>query len=542
MSKPSKKTLYRRELYAALALALPISAMAAVTPANNANGPQLIQIGGQAPIVNIVTPNGAGVSHNQFTQLDVGAPDVVLNNAQTATISTLLGPNQTLINDNLKGGAAKLIIAEVIGNSASQLNGALEIAGSKAALIIANPNGITANGASFINASRVTLATGVPKLDAAGNVTSIDVAKGVINVTGKGADFSGVEMADLMARSIVLNAELKADKLRVITGASKVAYAAADSVGAIAATAIAGEGAAPALALDVAALGGMHANAIRMIGTEAGVGVNVAGTISGKTSTDLTSGGIVNIASTGAVKSGGSVNLTTCTHVFNAGTISADSGNIVIASQMPDATATLDSKGGSILAPKGLVSFKGFGHKRTGQLASSNSNLASDDNGNSFGANSSMNDGNGSMAKPPVTEQPTTNPPVTNPPATDPPVTNPPATNPPATNPPATNPPATNPPATNPPATNPPPIEKPVVEQPRPEPAPFWGYPTFGFVPWMPSYGYGAWNRPSYGFASWGYPSFGFAPWMPSFFRPQPVFSPWRPTASYGVRLPRHRW
>ena len=42
------------------------------------------------------------------------------------------------------------------------MNGALEVAGRKAHVIIANPNGIAVNNGTFINTSAATLTTGNP--------------------------------------------------------------------------------------------------------------------------------------------------------------------------------------------------------------------------------------------------------------------------------------------------------------------------------------------------------------------------------------------
>ncbi len=58
---------------------------------------------------------------------------------------------QIKANANLKGNAANLIINEVTGSNRSELQGKLEVAGKGANVLIANPNGITCNGCSFVN-------------------------------------------------------------------------------------------------------------------------------------------------------------------------------------------------------------------------------------------------------------------------------------------------------------------------------------------------------------------------------------------------------
>ena len=73
-----------------------------------------------------------------------------------------------------------------------------------------------------------------------------------------------------------VNADLWAKNLNVVTGANQVDYAT------LAATTLAGTGAAPTVSIDVAALGGMYANKIRLVGTEAGVGVANAGKAHGR--------------------------------------------------------------------------------------------------------------------------------------------------------------------------------------------------------------------------------------------------------------------
>jgi filamentous hemagglutinin family protein len=112
MSKSNNNMPRRRELYAALALFLPVTAFAAITPA--AGGPGVVS--GTTPVVNIVAPNGAGVSHNRFEAFGVDASGVVLNNSVNAVQSQLAG--QINGNANLTGGAAKVIITEVTGQTA----------------------------------------------------------------------------------------------------------------------------------------------------------------------------------------------------------------------------------------------------------------------------------------------------------------------------------------------------------------------------------------------------------------------------------------
>ncbi|MCQ4438482.1 filamentous hemagglutinin N-terminal domain-containing protein, partial [Clostridioides difficile] len=70
-------------------------------------------------------------------------------NGSTASDTQLAG--QIGGNARLGGQSAKVILNEVIGGERSKLIGPTEIAGQAAQWSIANPNGITADGASFIN-------------------------------------------------------------------------------------------------------------------------------------------------------------------------------------------------------------------------------------------------------------------------------------------------------------------------------------------------------------------------------------------------------
>ncbi|MDI7385950.1 hemagglutinin repeat-containing protein [Cronobacter dublinensis] len=220
------------------------------------------------PVVNIARPNAAGISHNQFKDYNVGKEGVILNNATGQMNQTQLG-GIIQNNPNLRAGQeARGIINEVTGGSRSQLNGYTEVAGKAANVMVANPYGITCNGCGFINTPNVTLTTGKPTFDAAGNLATLDVTRGTITVEGKGLDASQSDALSIISRATEVNAAIHARDLNVTVGANRV-----DANGSR--TAIAGEGAAPVVAVDTGALGGMYANRIRLISGDKGVGVNL---------------------------------------------------------------------------------------------------------------------------------------------------------------------------------------------------------------------------------------------------------------------------
>ncbi|MEX0447623.1 DUF637 domain-containing protein [Xenorhabdus sp. SGI246] len=222
---------------------------------------------GNVPIVNIAAPNNAGISHNTYQDFNTGTQGAVLNNATQAINSQLAG--QINANVNLQGKAAELIINEVTGSNRSELLGQLEVAGQKANVMIANPNGITCDGCGFINTSGAILTTGKPQFDAQGALEALKVTKGQITIGGKGLNGQSTDYIDIISRATELNGKIQANNLSLTQGANQISF----KDGTL--KTIAGEGATPQLAVDTKALGGMYANKIRLIATENGVGVNL---------------------------------------------------------------------------------------------------------------------------------------------------------------------------------------------------------------------------------------------------------------------------
>ncbi|WP_192551887.1 filamentous hemagglutinin N-terminal domain-containing protein [Pseudomonas sp. IzPS59] len=235
-------------------------------------GTTLDRAGNGVQIINIATPNGSGLSHNQFHEYNVSAQGVILNNGSSQASSTQLG-GYIIDNPHLKNsGSAQAILNEVIGGSPSQLRGYTEVAGQSARVIVANPYGISCNGCGFINTPRVTLTTGKPVLDGSGRLDRFQVDQGTVAIEGAGLNATNVDRFEIITRSAKINAEIQAKNLAIIAGRNDVN---ADNLNA---TARADDGSAkPQLAIDSSALGGMYAGAIKLVGTEAGVGVKLDG-------------------------------------------------------------------------------------------------------------------------------------------------------------------------------------------------------------------------------------------------------------------------
>ncbi|WP_372859525.1 two-partner secretion domain-containing protein [Pseudomonas protegens] len=251
----------------------------------NGSGTTLGQAGNGVPIVNIATPNGGGLSHNKFSDYNVGQQGVILNNATQKLQSTQLG-GYIIGNPNLGGRAANVILNEVNGGSPSQLKGYTEVAGQSAHVIVANPYGVSCNGCGFINTPKATLTTGKPVIEN-GQIQRYQVDQGSVSIEGAGLNASNIDQFEIITRSAKINAEIQAKHLAVIAGANDVD---AKTLNATARTANPAD--APQLAIDSSALGGMYAGAIKLVGTEAGVGVKLAGDMA-------TSGGDLQIDANG---------------------------------------------------------------------------------------------------------------------------------------------------------------------------------------------------------------------------------------------------
>jgi filamentous hemagglutinin len=294
--------------------------------------PLVFQTSNGVPQVNINTPSAAGVSRDIYSQFDVNSQGAILNNAHTNVQTQLGGWIQG--NPSLAGGTARVILNEVNTSNPSLLNGYIEVAGDKAQVVIANPSGVTCDGCGFINANRVTLTTGKPIING-GSLDGYLVERGIVTVQGAGLDSSQNNYTDIIARSIAVNAGIWANDLNVTAGANRV------NTDQTIITSITEIGTVPAVAIDVATLGGMYAGKIHLVGTENGVGVSNAGNIAasvgeftltadgtlintGQINSSIDTTIIINdIVNSGKLYAQGSSTLTTQGNITNSGTIAA---------------------------------------------------------------------------------------------------------------------------------------------------------------------------------------------------------------------------
>ena len=259
--------------------------------------------------INIAAPNSSGVSHNKFVDYNVNKTGQILNNfsgtnathvaagsganAVTNTqIAGLVGVNNNLV----KSGGARVILNEVTSANVTKLLGYTEIAGRKANLIIANPNGITCNGCGFINTARLLMIAGSSEYNQHGNLdfnlkkqNLPNVYVPLITIDGLGLDATRTNSTDIIASSVkVLSSIYGSDNtsLTIKAGEGKYNYLTKKISGP--------EKESPdaaIFAIDVSALAKIHAGQVYLIATQKGVGVNMAGEIVASSTLEIDANG-----------------------------------------------------------------------------------------------------------------------------------------------------------------------------------------------------------------------------------------------------------
>ena len=141
---------------AAAAITAPALAANVSGVVEHSDGSKVSQPGGAGStiVVDIEAPTGSTqTSHNQYTHFNVPSYGVELNNSSANA--------RTIINEVTSSGSAYRTMFE----------GALTVTGTRAHVVVANPNGITVNGGSFVNTSSALLTTG----DILGSATATSV-------------------------------------------------------------------------------------------------------------------------------------------------------------------------------------------------------------------------------------------------------------------------------------------------------------------------------------------------------------------------------
>ena len=343
---------------------IPMALANPVVPDQGKLGPKIEEARNGMTVVNINTPNDKGLSHNQYNAFNVDEKGLILNNANRPVNTELAG--YIMGNPNLVGPTANTILNEVTGTSSTSMNGALEVAGDKAHVIVANPNGISVNNGTFINASSATLTTGNPIINN-GSVTGYNVQQGVITVGEKGLNASKTARTDMLAEAVKLNGKVWAQDAQVVTGKNDISV---DATGKVTNTHKTGESS--QVGLDVAAIGGMYANSMYLVGTNDGFGVNNQGVLSAQNKLTIDSTG--KLQNTGTIAATDANITTKSLEQMNKGKLYVDTAKITTDSVIQTGNATTKEAPVMIaqkdlsIATKSIVNTDGSVIKAEGKL------------------------------------------------------------------------------------------------------------------------------------------------------------------------------
>ena len=309
---------------------IPMALANPVVPDQGKLGPKIEEARNGMTVVNINTPNDKGLSHNQYNAFNVDEKGLILNNANRPVNTELAG--YIMGNPNLVGPTANTILNEVTGTGSTSMNGALEVAGNKAHVIVANPNGISVNNGTFINASSATLTTGNPMINN-GSITGYNVQQGVITVGEKGLNASKTARTDMLSEAVKLNGKVWAQDTQVVTGKNDISV---DATGKVTNAHKTGESS--QVGLDVAAIGGMYANSMYLVGTNEGFGVNNQGVLSAQNKLTIDSTG--KLQNTGTIAATDANITTKSLEQMNKGKFYVDTAKITTDSVIQTGNAT----------------------------------------------------------------------------------------------------------------------------------------------------------------------------------------------------------
>lgn len=309
-------------------------------------------VSGSATVSIAPPPNISGISHNTYSTFSVAPVGVNLDNRS--------------VN-------ARTILNEVTSTRISNLNGPLEVLGARAHVIVANPNGINVDGASFRNTGGAVLTTGKPSIItrqiAPGfnqdNVV-LDTSSGLLDVRAGGLA-GAMTSLHLIAGKIRVDGpventseNLRAD-LRLLAGGSHVEYDTAvlpisdlETWGKVTETGTPDGG----VAVEITSRGSLKANTVRISATNQGAGVSHAGN-------GLASSGDFLIDASGKVTTKGSIKASRNVRIR--------AGSIAVSSVAGEPQAAIEAVNGALtlLARSGDIA-------NTGVLMSGNSHDAGD--------------------------------------------------------------------------------------------------------------------------------------------------------------------
>ncbi|TCW85643.1 filamentous hemagglutinin [Burkholderia sp. SRS-46] len=363
---------------------------AAAAPPRAASAAGIVPDGGTSTHVSI-GPNGrqlvdlapavGGVSSNTYSSFNVTTAGATLNNV---------------------GINARTIVNQVTSTNPSLIEGRIDVAGSRANVILANPNGITVNGGSFVNTGRVALTTGNVSFDDRRSGTEIqrnavlDTATGTI-VVGPGGLESALIGLDLIARNIRIEGPLhntytsSTAGVRLLAGRSHVELTTWPSPNDnandwLSRSATMNPDTASSYAIDITAAGSVTSGRVQLIVTDRGPGVRSAGPLNASLGDfTLTSNGNVELSNTKidvardfSVTAQGGIALADTQIKVNAGSASvASAGAITFAGSSLLASGGVKLTGAGIaLAPDAAQAGSTIASSRGGVVLKSSADIA----------------------------------------------------------------------------------------------------------------------------------------------------------------------
>jgi filamentous hemagglutinin family protein len=302
-----------------MAVGIVVDGRTSTTVTTSTNGRQTVAI----------APAAYGVSSNTYSSFNVTRAGATLDNTSAN---------------------ARTIVNQVTSTNPSLIEGDITVLGSRANVVLANPNGITVNGGSFVNTGHVALTTG--------QVSYADVvlAPGqfqrnvVLNTQGGTITIGAGGLAgtliglELIAKQVQLNGPVtnsfssSTAYVRAVAGTSQVTLNTGVSPDdnnndwvSLANTQISNPS---AIAIDVEPAGSITAGTIKLIATDLGAGVRSAGTMLANAG-DFTvnaAGGIQLLTGSSATAAGSASIQTTGALSLTGASVAALGGGITMSS------------------------------------------------------------------------------------------------------------------------------------------------------------------------------------------------------------------
>ncbi len=295
-----------------------------------------------------IAPSTYGVSSNTYSNFNVTRAGAALDNTSAN---------------------ARTIVNQVTSTNPSLIEGDITVLGSRANVVLANPNGITVNGGSFVNTGHAALTTGqvsyvdVPLAPGQYQRNIVLSTQGGTITVGPGGLAGTLIGLELIAKQIQLNGPVTnafsspTAYVRGVAGTSQITLNTGVSPDdnnndwlSLANTQIANPN---AIAIDVEPTGSITAGSIKLIATDLGAGVRSAGAM--LVSTDPTHASPV-LVSAGdfTLSAAGDVQLLT------GSSVKAEGGNVSIKT-----SGALSLEGANVMAVGGGVTMSSHGFSAT---------------------------------------------------------------------------------------------------------------------------------------------------------------------------------